>query len=68
MGPEDRTYLMLDEDVSQIRSWRLRVTIVLLGRAKALLGEMEHPALGDIERLIERLREEQAELQRRNPK
>lgn len=46
----------------------LYVAICLLYQARLHLEDMEHPALGDVERLIERLREEQAELQRRNLK
>lgn len=39
--------------------WGLYKAVDYLGRAKDHLEELEHPALGDIERLIERLREEQ---------
>lgn len=60
MGPED---LALRKTVRKVG-----VVIDLLDHSRVILGEMEHPALGDIERLIERLREEQAELQRRNLK
>lgn len=60
MGPED---LALRKTVRKVG-----VVIDLLDHSRVILGELEHPALGDIERLIERLREEQAELQRRNPK
>lgn len=60
MGPED---LALRKTVRKVG-----VVIDLLDHSRVILGELEHPALGDIERLIERLREEQAELQRRNLK
>lgn len=49
MGPEKSTHKAI---------WDLYKAVWLMGQARSHLESIEHPALGDVERILDRLNEE----------